>query len=128
LLFGWREKFGWPKKETTTRKGARSSGVAIPSWPSGVGLKGPHHLKITLSDRHDRNMTKQPGKVYVGIGGWTYEPWRGVFYPKGLPHAQELPYAAEHLTSIEVNGTFYRTQTPKTFHSWANQVPEGFVF
>ena len=51
-----------------------------------------------------------------------------MFYPKGLPHARELPYAAEHLTSIEVNGTFYRTQTPKTFRSWAEQVPNEFVF
>jgi len=53
-------------------------------------------------------MTKQPANIYAGIGGWTYEPWRGVFYPKGLPHARELSYAAEHLTSIEINGTFYR--------------------
>jgi uncharacterized protein YecE (DUF72 family) len=68
------------------------------------------------------------GTIYTGIGGWTYEPWRGVFYPKGLPHARELPYAAEHLTSIEVNGTFYRTQTSKTFRSWAEQVPANFVF
>ena len=68
------------------------------------------------------------GTIYAGIGGWTYEPWRGVFYPKGLPHARELSYAAEHLTSIEVNGTFYRTQNPKTFRNWADQVPDGFVF
>jgi len=68
------------------------------------------------------------GTIYSGIGGWTYEPWRGVFYPKGLPHAKELTYASEHLTSIEVNGTFYRTQNPKTFRSWASQVPDGFVF
>ncbi|MBV9262314.1 MAG: DUF72 domain-containing protein [Pseudolabrys sp.] len=72
-------------------------------------------------------MTKN-GKIYSGIGGWTYEPWRGVFYPKGMPHARELAYAAEHLTSIEINGTFYRTQNPKTFRSWAAQVPDGFVF
>ena len=67
-------------------------------------------------------------KIYIGIGGWTYDPCRGVFYPKGLPHARELEYAAQHLTSIEVNGTFYRTQTPKTFRDWARQVPEHFVF
>ena len=72
-------------------------------------------------------MTK-PGSIYVGIGGWTYEPWRGVFYPKSLPHARELAYAGAHLTSIEVNGTFYRTQTPTTFRKWASEVPEGFVF
>jgi uncharacterized protein YecE (DUF72 family) len=73
-------------------------------------------------------MTQRQSNIYVGIGGWTYEPWRGVFYPKGLPHARELGYAAEHLTSIEVNGTFYRTQNPATFRKWASEVPERFVF
>ena len=68
------------------------------------------------------------GQIYVGIGGWTFEPWRGVFYPKGLPHAKELAYASERLTSIEVNGTFYRSQTPATFRKWASEVPAGFVF
>jgi uncharacterized protein YecE (DUF72 family) len=72
-------------------------------------------------------MTKN-ATIRVGIGGWTYAPWRGVFYPKGLPHAQELAYASQHLTSIEVNGTFYRTQTPATFAKWAREVPDGFVF
>jgi uncharacterized protein YecE (DUF72 family) len=73
-------------------------------------------------------MTRQHGGIYVGIGGWTYEPWRGVFYPKGLSHARELSYAGEHLTSIEVNGTFYRTQTPATFRKWASEVPDNFIF
>jgi uncharacterized protein YecE (DUF72 family) len=68
------------------------------------------------------------GKIRVGIGGWTYEPWRGEFYPKGLPHARELTYASERLTSIEINGTFYRTQSPATFAKWAKETPEGFVF
>jgi uncharacterized protein YecE (DUF72 family) len=71
---------------------------------------------------------KKSGTIRVGIGGWTYPPWRGVFYPKGLTHAQELGYASRHLTSIEVNGTFYRTQTPTTFAKWAREVPDGFVF
>jgi uncharacterized protein YecE (DUF72 family) len=74
-------------------------------------------------------MTVKRGKIRVGIGGWTYAPWRGgVFYPKGLSHARELAYAAERLTSIEVNGTFYRTQSPATFRKWASEVPDGFVF
>jgi uncharacterized protein YecE (DUF72 family) len=73
-------------------------------------------------------MTAKTGPIYIGIGGWTFEPWRGVFYPKGLPHAKELAYAAERLTSIEVNGTFYRTQTPATFRKWASEVPNGFKF
>jgi uncharacterized protein YecE (DUF72 family) len=68
------------------------------------------------------------GHVFIGIGGWTFEPWRGVFYPKGLAHAKELSYASERLTSIEVNGTFYRSQTPATFRKWASEVPDGFVF
>jgi len=73
-------------------------------------------------------MTAKSGQIRVGIGGWTFEPWRGAFYPKGLPHAKELAYASERLTSIEVNGTFYRTQTPATFRKWASEVPNGFVF
>lgn len=73
-------------------------------------------------------MAKKSGNIYAGIGGWTFEPWRGVFYPKGLPHAKELEYASRQLTSIEVNGTFYRTQTAKTFRKWASEVPDGFVF
>lgn len=68
------------------------------------------------------------GKIYTGIGGWTFEPWRGVFYPKGLAHAKELSYAASKLTSIEVNGTFYGTQKPAVFRKWASEVPDGFVF
>ncbi len=73
-------------------------------------------------------MTTKAGKIFIGIGGWTFEPWRGAFYPKGLPHAKELSYASERLTSIEVNGTFYRTQTPATFRKWGSEVPDGFVF
>ena len=73
-------------------------------------------------------MTKCLTETYVGVGGWTYEPWRGVFYPKGLPQARELDYAGTHLTSIEINGTFYRTQVPATFRKWAAEVPDGFVF
>lgn len=73
-------------------------------------------------------MTAKAGHIRVGIGGWTFEPWRGTFYPAGLPHAKELAYASERLTSIEVNGTFYRTQTPATFRKWAGEVPPGFVF
>jgi uncharacterized protein YecE (DUF72 family) len=73
-------------------------------------------------------MTAKTGQIRVGVGGWTFAPWRGVFYPDGLPHAKELSYASERLTSIEVNGTFYRSQTPATFRKWASEVPPGFVF
>ncbi|MEP9354902.1 DUF72 domain-containing protein [Xanthobacter sp. KR7-65] len=66
--------------------------------------------------------------IRVGIGGWTFEPWRGVFYPEGLSQAKELAYAATHLATIEINGTFYRTPSAKSCADWARQVPDGFVF
>ena len=73
-------------------------------------------------------MAAKSGTIYVGIGGWNYEPWRGVFYPKGLAQAKELEYAASRLTSIEINSTFYGSQKPETFRKWASAVPDGFVF
>ena len=88
----------------------------------------PPPLVATLGRLGDRQMTAKSCEIRIGIGGWTFEPWRGIFYPKGLPHAQELAYASQRLTSIEVNGTFYRTQTPATFRKWASEVPAGFVF
>lgn len=66
--------------------------------------------------------------VRVGVGGWTFEPWRDNFYPKGLPAARELEYASRKLTVIEVNGTYYSTQKPATFAKWRDQTPDGFVF
>ena len=68
------------------------------------------------------------GAIRVGVGGWTYEPWRGTFYPKGLTQKDELSYASRCLTTIEINGTFYRTQTPASFAKWHDETPEDFVF
>lgn len=68
------------------------------------------------------------GAIRVGIGGWTFEPWRGTFYPPGLPHKDELAHASRRLTAIEVNGTFYSTQKPETFAKWRAESPDGFVF
>lgn len=68
------------------------------------------------------------GRVRVGIGGWSYAPWKTSFYPKGTPARAELAYAATHLTSIEVNGTYYRSQTPATFRKWHDETPDDFVF
>ena len=72
-------------------------------------------------------MSKQ-GTIRVGIGGWTYEPWRKTFYPEKWPQARELEYASSKMTAIEVNGTYYGSQKPATFASWAKAVPDGFVF
>jgi uncharacterized protein YecE (DUF72 family) len=66
--------------------------------------------------------------IRIGIGGWNFPEWRGRFYPAGLPHAQELAYASAHLTSIEINGTFYRHQSPASFAAWRDATPDGFVF
>jgi uncharacterized protein YecE (DUF72 family) len=67
-------------------------------------------------------------RVRIGVGGWTYEPWRGNFFPKGLPHNQELAYASRQLTAIEVNGTYYSTFKAPTFAKWRDETPDGFVF
>jgi uncharacterized protein YecE (DUF72 family) len=62
------------------------------------------------------------------VGGWTYEPWRGLFFPEKLPKTRELEYAAQRLTTIEINGTYYRTQTPAVFAKWRDETPDNFVF
>jgi len=80
-------------------------------------------------DRTMQEAGKQAGsRIHVGVGGWTYEPWRDNFFPKGLPHSQELSYASRQLTAIEVNGTYYSTFKPATFAKWRDETPDGFVF
>ena len=66
--------------------------------------------------------------IRVGIGGWTFAPWRDNFYPAGLPHHRELEYASGRLSAIEINGTFYRSQTPATFAKWRDETPATFLF
>ena len=70
----------------------------------------------------------QSGSIRVGIGGWTFPPWRGPFYPPGLPHARELEHASRQVTSIEINGTYYRLQKPESFAHWREETPDDFVF
>lgn len=71
---------------------------------------------------------RQHIRIRIGIGGWTFEPWRNNFYPKGLSHSKELQYASRQLTAIEVNGTYYSTFKPPTFAKWHSETPEGFMF
>ena len=75
-----------------------------------------------------KTASKNSRQIYIGVGGWTFAPWRGVFYPEKLAQAKELEYAASKLTSIEINGTYYGSQKPETFRKWAREVPDGFVF
>ena len=68
------------------------------------------------------------GRIFVGIGGWNFAPWRGSFYPKGLVQSKELEYASRQLTSIEINSTFYGLQKPATFQKWHDATPDEFMF
>ena len=68
------------------------------------------------------------GKIRVGIGGWTYPPWRGPFYPDKLPQKRELEYASQQFRALEINATFYGRQSPKSWQAWAETVPDGFQF
>ena len=75
-----------------------------------------------------RTASRRSGDIRVGISGWTYQPWRGVFYPPGLAHARELEFAASRFRTIEINGTFYGLQRPAAFADWAARTPADFVF
>lgn len=68
------------------------------------------------------------GKIHVGIGGWDFDPWRGTFFPEGLPKARQLEYVGEQLTATEINATFYKLQSPALFERWGKAVPDGFKF
>ncbi|WP_426957850.1 DUF72 domain-containing protein [Muricoccus radiodurans] len=76
-----------------------------------------------MPDREERT-----GSTRVGIAGWTFPPWRGSFYPKGLKQKDELSHASNQFATLEINGTFYSLQKPETFRSWAAATPDGFVF
>jgi uncharacterized protein YecE (DUF72 family) len=73
-------------------------------------------------------MKTREGSIRVGIGGWTYEPWRKSFYPAGVAQSRELDYASRQVTAIEINGTFYGLQKPAVFAKWHDATPDGFMF
>ncbi len=90
---------------------------------------------ILLHDRGPRefrsaevSLPAPAANIRVGIGGWNFAPWRGRFYPASLPQTQELHFASRRMTAIEVNGTFYRNQTPASYARWAAETPDGFLF
>src|SRR3546814_12855700 len=72
--------------------------------------------------------TKAVDDIRAGIGGWTFVPWRNNFYPSGLVQRRELEYASRHVSAIEINGTYYGTQTPATYAKWRDETPDGFMF
>jgi uncharacterized protein YecE (DUF72 family) len=81
---------------------------------------------LNFSDFQDEPMPK--AKIHIGISGWRYKPWRGVFYPEKLPQRRELEFASRALPSIEINGTFYALQTPERYAEWYAETPDDFVF
>ena len=84
--------------------------------------------RASKETRPKKSAAPATGTIRIGVGGWTFAPWRGVFYPEKLTQAKELEYAASKLTSIEINGTYYGSQKPESFRKWAREVPDGFVF
>jgi uncharacterized protein YecE (DUF72 family) len=96
--------------------------------PTTSGLAVTTRSDAELANLGASATTSSAGRIYIGVGGWTFAPWRGVFYPEELPQAKELEYAGSKLTSIEINGTYYGSQKPESFRKWAREVPDGFVF
>ena len=84
--------------------------------------------QITLDTANPARTPRIRVDIRVGIGGWTYAPWRSNFYPPGLPQHQELEFASRKLSSIEVNGTYYSAFKPATFAKWRDETPDDFVF
>jgi uncharacterized protein YecE (DUF72 family) len=103
------------KKATAKTSPAKAPVATVPASPKPAAAKPP------AAAQHG-------GQIYIGVGGWTFAPWRGVFYPDKLPQAKELEYAGSKLTSIEINGTYYGSQKPESGRRWAREVPDGFVF
>ena len=85
-------------------------------------------MRSPSPDQPHHRLSQQPGQVRIGISGWRYEPWRGVFYPTVLPQRRELTFASRALPSIEINGTFYALQKPASFEAWFHDTPDDFVF
>ncbi|MGI4814211.1 MAG: DUF72 domain-containing protein [Janthinobacterium lividum] len=101
-----------PTRAAKTTKAAKTTQVA----------------KTTKAAKTSKLAKPRSTGIRVGIGGWTFPPWRANFYPKDLPHARELEYASRHVSAIEINGTYYRTQTRASFAKWRDETPDDFVF
>jgi uncharacterized protein YecE (DUF72 family) len=77
---------------------------------------------------HQATNIATPGDIRIGISGWRYPPWRGTFYPAGLPQRRELEYASRHVSTIEINGSFYSLQRPEHYARWRDETPDNFIF
>src|SRR3546814_19084819 len=103
----------------------RGNRQAAAIWP----LQSPdRRRRVSASAAAPGRGPMAQGRIYVGIGGWTFEPWRGVFYPEGLTQKRELEFASRALTSIEIHGPYYSTFKPASWQKWHDETPAGFVF
>src|SRR5436305_12196306 len=89
-----------------------------------------HPLQSDRGAKFHLSVDRWPEEVgtRIGISGWNYTPWRGVFYPGGLPHRRELEFASRSMNSIEINGSFYSLQRPSSYQRWHAETPPGFIF
>src|SRR5271155_4427371 len=113
-------------------KRSRNPRTTTPT-PSNVHIRCNPLVPKSQLDRAAPPDASSPPKrgqtmIRVGIGGWIFEPWRGTFFPKGLPKTRELHHTSRAVTSIEINSTYYSAQKPETFRKWAEQTPDDFVF
>ncbi|MEO6874662.1 MAG: DUF72 domain-containing protein, partial [Opitutaceae bacterium] len=112
---------------------ARKKDLGLPvSWrPRQGGRRSdcPSGLEKPRTSRSTELRTRlSPPRIRIGISGWTYAPWRGTFFPRGLLQRHELAYASRHVSSIEINGTFYSLQQPSSYAKWCGETPPGFIF
>ena len=101
-------------------------------WPAAmsgwIGMAPAESGLAEIAPMNQETPLAASAPIRVGIGGWTYEPWRDNFYPAKWPHKRELEYASRQLTAIEINGTYYSTFKPASWAAWRDTVPDGFVF
>ncbi len=113
-----------PKKKTPPKQGAKAPARKAPKKAAQPAAQSAP----ARSAKRAGSGSSKGGLIRAGIGGWTFEPWRGVFYPDGLSQKRELEYASRRLTSIEINGTYYSTFKPASWSKWREETPDGFVF
>jgi uncharacterized protein YecE (DUF72 family) len=111
-----------PKDTTNPRQSRRGIELAD-STSETIALRGKRE-----QTRKPHMATRTKPRIRVGIGGWTYTPWRGVFYPEDLTQKRELEYASRQFTTIEINGTFYGLQKPESYMKWHDETPDDFAF
>jgi uncharacterized protein YecE (DUF72 family) len=121
-----------PKATSIARQPDPDSAGFAPAVSAGAGLSKSRAISRlkSLAKPHDRTRAarRQPGRVLIGTSGWTYDGWRGPFYPDAIPKKDWLRFYAEHFPTTEINGSFYRTPSLEAVHHWRGVTPKDFAF